>query len=292
MTRLTIGLPVYNGGKTLARSLDRLLQQTLTDFTLIINDNASTDETDAIAAAYAARDSRIKVFRNTVNVSWYENFRITISRADTPYFMLATHDDLWEPRFAEVNLTALERHPEAVCSVPRIAYYSAAGEEIAPDTAPLTGTSAERLRRFFDTLYSCGRLYGLYRTEVLRRAWHAGLDLPSNDWLVVALTLLEGDHIEVDELLLRREARPPGYYARNLARVFRFTPTWRDRVQPLHRFNIELKRRLDPTLYRQIRPALWRLNLAQSAVMFFSAFPALKRPLKAARRILKPQFGR
>jgi glycosyltransferase involved in cell wall biosynthesis len=293
MTKLTIGLPVYNGGKTLARSLDRLLRQTMADFTLVINDNASTDDTGAIAAAYAARDPRVRVFRNASNVSWYENFRRTLARADTPYFMWATHDDLWEPRFAEANIAALERHPEAVCSVPKIVYFDSGGaERIAPDTGPLTGTPACRLKRFFDTMYSCGRLYGLYRTEVLRRSWPAGLDIPSNDWLVVALTLVEGDHIELDEVLLRREAQPPGYYARNFARVFRFTPSWRDWVQPLHRFNGELKHRLDPELYRQIRPALWRLNAAQSAVMFFSTFPFLKPPLRAARRIMKPQFGR
>ncbi len=47
--RLTLGLPVYNGERYLAESLDALLAQTFTDFELIISDNGSTDRTGAIA---------------------------------------------------------------------------------------------------------------------------------------------------------------------------------------------------------------------------------------------------
>ena len=45
--RLTLGLPVYNGERFLAASLDALLAQTFTGFELIISDNGSTDQTGA-----------------------------------------------------------------------------------------------------------------------------------------------------------------------------------------------------------------------------------------------------
>ena len=54
--RLTLGLPVYNGERYLAASLDALLAQTFTDFELIISDNGSTDRTAEIARHYAAID--------------------------------------------------------------------------------------------------------------------------------------------------------------------------------------------------------------------------------------------
>ena len=41
----SIGVPVYNGEKYLGEALDSLLQQTFTDFELILSDNASTDRT-------------------------------------------------------------------------------------------------------------------------------------------------------------------------------------------------------------------------------------------------------
>src|ERR1700747_3376143 len=58
--RLTIGLPVYNGEKYLAESLDALLGQSYADFELIISDNASTDGTADICRQYGKQDSRIR----------------------------------------------------------------------------------------------------------------------------------------------------------------------------------------------------------------------------------------
>ena len=287
MTKLTIGLPVYNGGPSLARSLDRLRAQTFRDFTLIINDNASTDETSEIAARYCALDARIRYRRNAENVSWYDNFRIVLMQADSPYFMWATHDDLWEPRFAEANIALLDLHPEAVCSVSRIAYFSDDGtEQIAPDTAPLTGPPHERLHRFLMDIYSCGRLYGVYRTDVLQACFPEGLHIASADWLAVALTLLVGDHLEVPEVLLRREAQSPGHYVRRFGRIDRFEPTWGDWLVPLRRFNAELKWRAPPEVWKAIRPALVYLNIQQSLIVQSTFVPVLKPPLRAVRFLI------
>ena len=45
---VSIGMPVYNGVPYVQRALDALLAQDYPDFELIISDNASTDETQAI----------------------------------------------------------------------------------------------------------------------------------------------------------------------------------------------------------------------------------------------------
>ena len=58
--RLSIGLPVYNGEKYVAASIEALLGQTYEDFELIISDNASTDATTDICLAYAKSDSRVR----------------------------------------------------------------------------------------------------------------------------------------------------------------------------------------------------------------------------------------
>ena len=51
--RVTVGLPVYNGEKYVAASIEALLGQTYEDFELIISDNASTDATADICRGYA-----------------------------------------------------------------------------------------------------------------------------------------------------------------------------------------------------------------------------------------------
>jgi glycosyltransferase involved in cell wall biosynthesis len=293
MPELTIGLPVYNGASLLSRSISNLLAQTHRDFALIINDNASTDGTAGLCARFVEEDPRVHYFRNPKTVCWNENFRITLARAKTPYFMWATHDDIWFPSFAEKNITLLAAHPAAVCSVSKIVYFTRSGERyLAPDTGPLTGTPSDRIRRLLSTMHNCGRLYGLYRTEALKACLPSDLHLFGADWLIVALTLLHGDHVEVDEVLLEREAQPPGYYFESFGRIDGFDPIWVDRLLPLHRFNIELRERLPGHVWRDILPALAYLNFRHIALMIEHRVPLLKRLSKPLRNLAADLFHR
>ena len=56
---ISIGLPVFNGENYLAEAIESILNQTWTDFELIICDNASTDRTWEIVSDYARRDRRM-----------------------------------------------------------------------------------------------------------------------------------------------------------------------------------------------------------------------------------------
>lgn len=286
MAKLTIGLPIYNGGALLARSLDNLLAQSFTDFVLRISDNASTDATPDICADYARRDRRIVYKRRETNIVWNENFRSVLEPAETPYFMWATHDDIWFPRFAEANIAELDAHPEAVCSVSKIVYFTRDGaRKPAPDTGPLTGTAAERLKRYLLTLDNCGRLYGVYRTAALKQSFPPHMALYASDWLVVGLTLLHGEHREVGEVLLEREAQPAGHYLKGFGKVDRFAPDWRDRLHPMRQWIREFKTHVPPDVYRAVRPALAYLSLRQAIAMAEYRLPWLAGLVRPARTL-------
>ena len=68
LPRVSIGMPIYNGERYLRSALDSLLAQTFEAFEIIISDNASTDATPAICSAYAAKDPRIRYYRNERNI--------------------------------------------------------------------------------------------------------------------------------------------------------------------------------------------------------------------------------
>ena len=76
--RLTIGLPVYNGEKYIAESLDALLGQSYTDFELIISDNASTDSTGDICRQYEKQDSRVRYVRQPQNIGLAPNHNFVV----------------------------------------------------------------------------------------------------------------------------------------------------------------------------------------------------------------------
>jgi glycosyltransferase involved in cell wall biosynthesis len=81
-SRVGIGLPVYNEQNHLAATLDSILRQTYQDFELIISDNASTDGTSMVCEAYAARDSRVRYYRQPYNVGASANFNRTFELLD------------------------------------------------------------------------------------------------------------------------------------------------------------------------------------------------------------------
>jgi len=111
---VSIGIPIFNAEEFLADALESLLGQTLGDFELLISDNASTDGTEEIGRAFAARDPRIQYVRNTQNLGASPNFNRVLEMARGKYFKCAAHDDLCEPTYLEKCVSVLEGDKEAV----------------------------------------------------------------------------------------------------------------------------------------------------------------------------------
>lgn len=61
MMTTSVVMGVYNGGDTLAPTLDSILAQSDGDFELIVVDDGSSDDTPRVLAEYAARDPRVRV---------------------------------------------------------------------------------------------------------------------------------------------------------------------------------------------------------------------------------------
>lgn len=100
---VSIGMPIYNGARSMRRTLDALLAQTCVDFEVLISDNASTDDTEAIGREYAARDPRVRYVRQPTNLGPIGNFLYVFEHARGPYFSWLACDDFYE------NPTHLQR---------------------------------------------------------------------------------------------------------------------------------------------------------------------------------------
>ncbi len=112
--KVSIGVPVYNGERYLRAALDSLLNQTFTDFEILISDNCSTDSTAAICAEYAARDARVRYHRKQKNDGAVENFNSIVDRARGQYFKWAAHDDAIAPTYLEKCVALLDGDPKIV----------------------------------------------------------------------------------------------------------------------------------------------------------------------------------
>lgn len=111
---VSIGLPIYNEERFVAKTLDSLLAQDYLNFEIIISDNASTDRTSEICESYAKKDSRIRYFRNDENVGLSENTNRAFAPSKGKYFMLIGGHDLWDAHFISACILELERDPNTV----------------------------------------------------------------------------------------------------------------------------------------------------------------------------------
>jgi len=208
--KLSIGLPVYNRGKLLKQSLEALLNQTFSDFELIISDNASTDGTEEICREYAQRDGRIRYHRNRSNIGGPRNFNQTFEVSSSKYFKWATSDDLCAPQFLELALGVLERDPVVVLCYAKSTIIGEDGSSIEEyeDKLHLTETKAsERFMRLLNTIGLCHQHQGVIRSATLRQTALLGDHLRSDVNLVAELSLY-GKFSELPQRLFFRRLHP------------------------------------------------------------------------------------
>jgi glycosyltransferase involved in cell wall biosynthesis len=108
---ISVLLPIYNGAQYLRRSIDSILNQTFQDFELIIINDGSIDESDAIIRSYA--DSRIRYYSHA-NQGLAKTLNRGIKLSKGRYIARQDQDDVSSPdRFLQ-QVDFLERHKSTV----------------------------------------------------------------------------------------------------------------------------------------------------------------------------------
>ena len=110
MQTISVIIPAYNAERTILETITSVQQQTFSNFELIVINDGSTDRT--LELLNTVTDSRLKIFS-------YSNGGLPtarnrgISRATAEFIAFLDADDLWTPDKLELQLAALEQHPEA-----------------------------------------------------------------------------------------------------------------------------------------------------------------------------------
>ena len=208
--KLSIGLPVYNREKLLRQSLDALLDQTFTDFELIISDNASTDRTEQTCREYAQRDARIRYYRNRTNIGAPRNFNRTFELSSSKYFKWATSDDLCAPQFLELALDVLERDPAVVLCYAKTRIIAADGsplEDYEDKLHLMEAKASQRFKRLLNTIGLCHQHQGVIRSAALGRTALLADHIRSDVNLMAELSLY-GKFFELPQRLFFRRLHP------------------------------------------------------------------------------------
>jgi glycosyltransferase involved in cell wall biosynthesis len=93
--QISVCIPVYNGADFIEIAINSVLQQTFTDFELIVIDNNSTDDTISVVSRF--KDRRIKVIQNDSNIGLVPNWNRAVCLAKGQFIKVLPADDFLYP---------------------------------------------------------------------------------------------------------------------------------------------------------------------------------------------------
>lgn len=165
---LTIGIPVYNGEKTIKETLDCCSKLSADLVRVVISDNGSNDDTYNIALGFVERFQHISVYRHEQNVGAANNFKFLLDSCSSEYFMWLAADDVISSDLSIDELVYLfKRYPKAMAVSP-FAMVGEVGEQV-PDRGnrAMVGTRAINTLLYLVRPGVNSRFYSIYRTDRL-----------------------------------------------------------------------------------------------------------------------------
>jgi glycosyltransferase involved in cell wall biosynthesis len=208
--RVTLGFTTYNNGRYLAGAFDNVLTQDFQDFEVVVCDNGSTDQTWEICEHYANSDGRFRLHRNEGNIGLAGSWKRVVSLARGELFRYTSHDDRMANTLLSRCVSALDADPQAVLAYPRGLLIDEDDNEFLRcqgEPEILGSTAARRVAESMVALNYCNALFGVIRTDVLRRT---GLMRPltaGDNPLLIELAA-RGRFRLIDEFLFYRRDNP------------------------------------------------------------------------------------
>lgn len=242
---VSIGMPVYNEGAYVAASLDALLAQDYENLEIIVSDNGSTDDTEAICRRYAARDPRIKFHRYESNRGITENFDYVRAAATGDYFMWAAGHDLWSPSLVSECVALLESDATAVIAFACSHWIDADGNPMPKSSGWSDTRGMEVVGRFFTVFWgNMHPILGVMRTAALRRVKKIH-NMAGTDLIMLLEMALQGHFVHAAAAhWYRRQFRAVESHEQRMARYrsseFGLSHSLIDRLFPLMRLPAEL----------------------------------------------------
>jgi glycosyltransferase involved in cell wall biosynthesis len=138
MATVDIAVPCYCYGHFLEECVGSILNQSLDDVRILIIDDASPDDSAAVARALARRDARIEVVVHATNKGHIATYNESIEWAASPYFISLSADDMLAPGALGRAVGIMEARPEVVLTTGACIEFHSIGElpALADDGGP------------------------------------------------------------------------------------------------------------------------------------------------------------
>lgn len=196
MAEVSIIIPVYKVEKYLSRCLDSVLNQTFTNFEVILVDDCSPDKSGEICDEYAKKDSRIKVIHREKNggLSVARNSGLAVACGE--FISFIDSDDHVTSDYLEKLLRMAK---ENGADIVHCGYYEDVNGNIKTSTTATDGDKG-----IVTSKQAFGYLYGDYESNVLNfMVWNKLFTRSSIDNLLFAEGLKSEDCIFVSQAIMQ-----------------------------------------------------------------------------------------
>ena len=108
---MSVVVPCYNAGRTIAETLQCVVDQSFSDWEAIVLDDGSTDDSGMVAESFARREPRMRVMRRAnsgVSATRNAGAAAAIGR----YIAFLDADDRWHPAYLQRLAAHLQRRPD------------------------------------------------------------------------------------------------------------------------------------------------------------------------------------
>ncbi|HFI2472939.1 TPA: glycosyltransferase family 2 protein [Streptococcus suis] len=111
--KVNILMSTYNGQQFLAEQIRSIQEQTFSDWTLLIRDDGSSDQTKDLLQDFARQDSRIRLIdvEEQNNLGVIKSFHRLVQYEKADYYFFSDQDDVWLPDKLEVSLREAQSYP-------------------------------------------------------------------------------------------------------------------------------------------------------------------------------------
>jgi glycosyltransferase involved in cell wall biosynthesis len=229
-------MTLHNNARHLPDAVASLVAQSYRDFALVMLDDASSDETPAIAQTFAASDGRITYFRHHERAGMIPTWRevVQIATRDFPsaeYFAWVSDHDRWHQQWLARLIETLDRNPSVVLAYPMTQRMEPDGTPVEKDLRRFQTVglpeAGDRWREFCRKGVGSGDMvYGLIRLPALLAA---GIfrDVMNPDRLLIAELTLQGPIAQFDEALwVRRRSAVASIARQRNTLIAGSTPPW------------------------------------------------------------------
>ena len=213
VTRIGVGIPVWQGAEFVAEALDSMLSQRDISTNIFVSVDGADHESELACRPFAS-DPRVRIVTQPERLGWVRNCAAALAGAATtgaPYVCLQPHDDLAENDYLRTLLEVAEKQPEAAVVYSDISAFGTYHDLIVQ--SDVTGAPVERQLSLLNRHFNAVAFRGLTRVSALSRVPAMSGNSCGNfacDTVWMARLARTGDLVRVPRPMYRKR-----YHARN-----------------------------------------------------------------------------